>query len=109
MVRQAAAKEETAKDISSWKASDWEGNIINSPEKLKSISIEDLKLLFSFPVVCEKYAEIIAKNICGREDAKIITAYIELAAKYAGANQKSSFAALRKAVRKENKKIAAKV
>ena len=109
MVRQAAAKEETAKDISSWKASDWEGNIINSPEKLKSISIEDLKLLFSFPVVCEKYAEIIAENICDRDDAKIITAYIELAAKYAGASQKSSFAALRKAVRKENKKIAAKV
>ena len=108
MVRQAAAKDETTKDISSWKAPDWEGNIINSPEKLKSISIEDLKLLFSFPVVCEKYAGVIAENICCREDTKIITAYIELAAKYAVANQKSSFAALRKAVRKENKKIAAK-
>lgn len=108
MVRQAAAKEETTKNISSWKAPDWEGSIINFPEKLKSISIEDLKLLFSFPVVCEKYAGVIAANICGREDAKIITAYIELAAKYAGTSQKSSFAALRKAVRKENKKIAAK-
>lgn len=97
------------KDVSTWKANDWEYELLYYPGKLKEMKTEDLKMLFNFPAVCEKCAGVISENICGREDGKAITDFVELAAKFAPDDKKTSFAALRKAVRKENKKIAAKV
>lgn len=105
MIIQSASGGEKQQDISKWKAPDWEREILNSPAKLKDMKIDKLQLLFGFPSVCEKYAGIIAENVCGREDGKVITDFVELAAGYAAPDKKASFAALRKAVRKQNKII----
>lgn len=108
----ALASQDTAscdkeQDISLWKSNNWERMLLSSPEKLNKMKMEDLQLLFGFPAVCERYAGTIAEKICKREDKQAITDFIEIAAQYSNNDKKTAFAALRKAVRKENKRLEA--